>query len=271
MLEHRIAHARGAPRRTPASSRRSEIPTGVVGIGTKVRLRDMDAKETIEYHDRRLGRGEPGRAQALERVAGRQGDHRAARRARPSRSPLRAARSSSRSWTSRRRRLRPPSRVLDVLPESGRPWAEPRRGMRWRSRLSLRARSFDRLGTPFTSVRLRLSDMRGYLGAAVRLVEAGRWNAMTPSFPRSASAPRGSSGFGAGPGGPAGPGDGPLGAPLGGHAVLHVAAGAPPCDPGRRSLTALFTAAWPLHATAAGDFLSRRPRLPSCSPRCGRG
>ena len=29
---------------------RKEIPTGVVAVGTKVKLRDVDAKETIEYH-----------------------------------------------------------------------------------------------------------------------------------------------------------------------------------------------------------------------------
>src|SRR5918999_1841767 len=29
---------------------KNEQPKGVVAVGTKVRLRDMDAKETIEYH-----------------------------------------------------------------------------------------------------------------------------------------------------------------------------------------------------------------------------
>jgi transcription elongation factor GreA len=29
---------------------RKEIPTGVVAVGTKVKLRDVDARETIEYH-----------------------------------------------------------------------------------------------------------------------------------------------------------------------------------------------------------------------------
>jgi transcription elongation factor GreA len=29
---------------------KKEIPTGVVAVGTKVRLRDVDARETIEYH-----------------------------------------------------------------------------------------------------------------------------------------------------------------------------------------------------------------------------
>jgi transcription elongation factor GreA len=49
MLEHRIATLE----ERLASARvvnKKEIPTGVVAVGTKVRLRDLDAKETIEYH-----------------------------------------------------------------------------------------------------------------------------------------------------------------------------------------------------------------------------
>jgi transcription elongation factor GreA len=48
MLEHRIAllEERLANARVIEAN---EIPTGVVGIGTRVRLRDMDANETIEY------------------------------------------------------------------------------------------------------------------------------------------------------------------------------------------------------------------------------
>ena len=48
MLEHRIATLE----ERLASARvvnKKEIPTGVVAVGTKVRLRDVDAKETIEY------------------------------------------------------------------------------------------------------------------------------------------------------------------------------------------------------------------------------
>lgn len=41
MLEERLAHARVIEI--------AEIPSDVVGIGTKVRLKDMDANETIEY------------------------------------------------------------------------------------------------------------------------------------------------------------------------------------------------------------------------------
>ena len=49
MLEHRISmleeRLKGA--RVVA---KNDAPKGVVAVGTKVRLRDMDAKETIEYH-----------------------------------------------------------------------------------------------------------------------------------------------------------------------------------------------------------------------------
>ena len=49
MLEHRISmleeRLKGA--RVVA---KNDAPKGVVAVGTKVRLRDLDAKETIEYH-----------------------------------------------------------------------------------------------------------------------------------------------------------------------------------------------------------------------------
>ena len=49
MLEHRISmleeRLKGA--RVVA---KTDVPKGIVAVGTKVRLRDMDAKETIEYH-----------------------------------------------------------------------------------------------------------------------------------------------------------------------------------------------------------------------------
>ena len=49
MLEHRITmleeRLKGA--RIVA---KNDAPKGVVAVGTKVRLRDLDAKETIEYH-----------------------------------------------------------------------------------------------------------------------------------------------------------------------------------------------------------------------------
>jgi transcription elongation factor GreA len=49
MLEHRIAtlEERLVSARVVT---KKEIPTGVVAVGTKVRLRDVDAGETIEYH-----------------------------------------------------------------------------------------------------------------------------------------------------------------------------------------------------------------------------
>jgi len=49
LLEHRIATLE----ERLASARvvnKKEIPTGVVAVGTKVRLRDVAAGETIEYH-----------------------------------------------------------------------------------------------------------------------------------------------------------------------------------------------------------------------------
>ena len=49
MLEHRIATLE--ERLTSARVvNKKEIPSGVVAVGTKVRLRDIDRKETTEYH-----------------------------------------------------------------------------------------------------------------------------------------------------------------------------------------------------------------------------
>ena len=42
MLEERMRDARVITKK--------EIPKDVVGVGSKVKLRDMDAKETVEYH-----------------------------------------------------------------------------------------------------------------------------------------------------------------------------------------------------------------------------
>ena len=65
---------------------------------------------------RRLRRGEPRRAEALERVAGRQGDHRP-QEGRDGRGRRRraAARSSSRSWRSRRRSRAEPARLAAMV------------------------------------------------------------------------------------------------------------------------------------------------------------
>jgi transcription elongation factor GreA len=49
MLEHRIATLEERLKSARVVNKK-EIPAGVVAVGTKVRLRDMDAKETIEYH-----------------------------------------------------------------------------------------------------------------------------------------------------------------------------------------------------------------------------
>jgi len=48
MLEHRIATLEDRLKSSRVVNRK-EIPTGVVAVGTKVKLRDVDAKETIEY------------------------------------------------------------------------------------------------------------------------------------------------------------------------------------------------------------------------------
>ena len=49
MLEHRIATLEDRLKSSRVVNRK-EIPTGVVAVGTRVKLRDVDAKETIEYH-----------------------------------------------------------------------------------------------------------------------------------------------------------------------------------------------------------------------------
>jgi transcription elongation factor GreA len=49
MLEHRIATLEERLKSARVVNKK-EIPTGVVAVGTKVKLRDVEAKETIEYH-----------------------------------------------------------------------------------------------------------------------------------------------------------------------------------------------------------------------------
>ena len=92
LLEHRIATLEERLRSARVIEKK-DVAKDVVSVGSNVRLRDIDAKQDVRVPDRRLRRGEPRREQALERVAGRQGDHRARRRARRSRSRRRAARS----------------------------------------------------------------------------------------------------------------------------------------------------------------------------------
>jgi transcription elongation factor GreA len=48
MLEHRIATLEERLKSARVVNKK-EIPTGVVAVGTRVKLRDVDAKETIEY------------------------------------------------------------------------------------------------------------------------------------------------------------------------------------------------------------------------------
>jgi transcription elongation factor GreA len=48
MLEHRIATLEDRLKSARVVNKK-EIPTGVVAVGTTVKLRDVDAKETIEY------------------------------------------------------------------------------------------------------------------------------------------------------------------------------------------------------------------------------
>ena len=49
MLEHRISMLEDRLKGARIVAK-NDAPKGVVAVGTKVRLRDMDAKETIEYH-----------------------------------------------------------------------------------------------------------------------------------------------------------------------------------------------------------------------------
>ena len=75
MLEHRIAQLEERLLSARVITKK-EISKDTVSVGSHVRLRDMQANKTVRVPHRRLGRGESGREQALERVAGGQGDHR---------------------------------------------------------------------------------------------------------------------------------------------------------------------------------------------------
>ena len=68
MLEHKIAQLEERLLNARVIDTK-DVDTSVVSIGSVVRLRDVEAKETRRVPHRRLRRGEPGRAQALERVA----------------------------------------------------------------------------------------------------------------------------------------------------------------------------------------------------------
>ena len=72
MLEQRITQLRSA-----CAPRRSSTPrtchTDAVGVGSVVNVKDDKTGKSLQVHDRRLGRGQPGGEQALQRVPGRQG------------------------------------------------------------------------------------------------------------------------------------------------------------------------------------------------------
>ncbi len=74
MLEHQIAQLEERLLSARVITKK-EISKDTVSVGSRVRLRDMQARQDRRVPHRRLGRGEPGAEQALERVAGRQGDH----------------------------------------------------------------------------------------------------------------------------------------------------------------------------------------------------
>ena len=75
MLEHRIAQLEERLLSARVITKK-EISKDTVSVGATVRLKDMDDEQDGRVPHRRLGRGESGREQALERVAGRQGDPR---------------------------------------------------------------------------------------------------------------------------------------------------------------------------------------------------
>ncbi len=82
MLESKIAQLEEKLRAATVIDARA-VGTDVVGIGTTVHVKDQGSGRSENLHDRRLLRGEPGRAQAVERVARRQGaDRRQAQRGR---------------------------------------------------------------------------------------------------------------------------------------------------------------------------------------------
>ena len=75
MLEHKIAQLEERLLSARVITKK-EISKDTVSVGSSVRLRDVDANKTFEYHIVGSAEANPAREQALERVAGRQGDHR---------------------------------------------------------------------------------------------------------------------------------------------------------------------------------------------------
>ena len=75
LLEHRIAILEEQLANARVITKK-DVAKDVVSVGSHVKLRDVVREGDRRVPHRRLRGGEPGRAQALERVAGRQGDHR---------------------------------------------------------------------------------------------------------------------------------------------------------------------------------------------------
>ena len=72
MLEARIAQLEDKLRSASVIDA-SELDTDVVRVGSLVHVKDENSGKSLDVHDRRLDRGRPGREQALQRVARRQG------------------------------------------------------------------------------------------------------------------------------------------------------------------------------------------------------
>ena len=75
LLEHRIATLEDRLRAARVISKR-DVTTDVVSVGSRVRLRDVEAKKTFEYHIVGSAEADPDREQALQRVPRREGDPR---------------------------------------------------------------------------------------------------------------------------------------------------------------------------------------------------
>ena len=76
MLEQKIAQLEERLRSAQVVDT-SDLSTDVVKIGVTVNIKDEKTGDSDKYTQRRLGRGEPGGEEALQRVAGRQGTARA--------------------------------------------------------------------------------------------------------------------------------------------------------------------------------------------------
>ena len=95
MLEARIAPLEEQAALGARSIDAKDLSTDVVRVGSVVHVKDEKTGKSRQVHDRRLDRGRPGREQALQRVAGRQGAARATSERRRSRCRCRAARRAS--------------------------------------------------------------------------------------------------------------------------------------------------------------------------------